>query len=166
MAGIATIINFMVKNGTQAAIKKFGKKAIREISKSVTDKSLHGGPKGFEKGGSVYMQSDKDEKPLTDTERRTIERMLRGMKRDREERESMGLDPDEDVFDTFLNRLMPRNKTKPDPDSEELALRKGGQVKPKPNTRKPREFAAGGAYKGKKHMYAAGGRVMDTRRKK
>jgi len=29
--------------------------------------------------------------------------------------------------------------------------------------RNPREFAAGGMYKGKKHMYAAGGRVTDTR---
>jgi hypothetical protein len=38
---------------------------------------------------------------------------------------------------------------------------KGGPV-----TRKPREFAAGGMYKGKKHMYAAGGKVMDTPKKK
>ena len=40
-------------------------------------------------------------------------------------------------------------------------VRKGGSIK-----RNPREFAAGGMYKGKKHMYAAGGKVMDTPKKK
>jgi len=161
--GLATIIRYIAKHGTQAAIRKFGSTVVKQVSKMQGASNIN----KFQKGGSVYMQSDKDEKPLTAAERRTIERMLRGIERDRKERESMGLDPDEDVFDTFLNSLMPRNKTKPDPDPEELSLRKGGQVKPKPkpNTRKPREFAAGGAYKGKKHMYAAGGRVMDTRRK-
>ena len=38
---------------------------------------------------------------------------------------------------------------------------KGGPV-----TRKPREFAKGGTHKGKTHMYAAGGKVMDTPKKK
>jgi hypothetical protein len=146
MAAITTILKFMVKNGTQAAIKKFGKKAIREISKSITDKSLHGGPKGFQKGGSVYMQSDKDEKPLTEEERKLLERMLRGIERDRKERESMGLDPDKDVIDNFLNKLgkmkkMQQKKTKTNKNPE-IDLRKGGVIVKK---RKTKKYKKGGA---------------------
>jgi hypothetical protein len=143
MAAITTILKFMVKNGTQAAIKKFGKKAIREISKSITDKSLHGGPKGFQKGGSVYMQSDKDEKPLTEEERKLLERMLRGIERDRKERESMGLDPDKDVIDNFLNKLGKKKKIKDYTKKKpEIELRKGGVIAKK---RKTKKYKKGGA---------------------
>ena len=42
--------------------------------------------------------------------------------------------------------------------------RKGGRIKS--TVRKPREFAHGGAYRGKAHAYAAGGRVTDTSKPK
>ena len=45
-----------------------------------------------------------------------------------------------------------------------LEINKGGVIPRKP--RKPREFAHGGAYRGKAHAYAAGGRVTDTSKPK
>ena len=45
---------------------------------------------------------------------------------------------------------------------EEQTEHKKGGLKRKPPTRAPREFARGGAYRGKPHSYAAGGRVTDA----
>lgn len=45
---------------------------------------------------------------------------------------------------------------------EEQTEHKKGGLKRKPPTRASREFAKGGAYRGKPHSYAAGGRVTDT----
>ena len=75
-------------------------------------------------------------------------------------------------FDKFVERLQENQdipfvradrspiKRKPtDADKLATAYKHGGNV----SKRKPREFAKGGMYKGKSHMYAAGGRVTDTR---
>jgi len=48
-AGIATIIRFIAKHGTQAAIKRFGKKAVAEVLKS------HDVAR-FQKGGSTVKK--------------------------------------------------------------------------------------------------------------
>ena len=58
-----------------------------------------------------------------------------------------------------LERMRKRRKPTTKEGALTRAYKHGGNV----SKRKPREFAKGGMYKGKSHMYAAGGRVTDTR---
>ena len=51
-AGVGTVIRFIAKHGTQAAIKKFGKKAVTEISKTHGASAIN----RFQKGGSTVKK--------------------------------------------------------------------------------------------------------------